>query len=43
MPKIPGVNHPTEYDDDPGKPLPAADAFDIVSGDFPELAERLGC
>ena len=37
------VHRPTEYDDDPDKPVPAPDAFDIVAGDFLELAERLGC
>jgi 2-haloacid dehalogenase len=37
------VHRPTEYDDAPDKPLPAADAFDIVVADFLELAARLGC
>lgn len=37
------VHRPTEYDDDPDKPLPAPDAFDIVAADFLELAARLGC
>jgi 2-haloacid dehalogenase len=37
------VHRPCEVDDDPDKPLPARDAFDIVVKDFLELAERLGC
>ncbi len=39
------VHRPTEYDDNAGKhrPSPAPDAFDIVAGDFLELAARLGC
>ena len=37
------VHRPSEYDDAPGKPPPAPDAFDIVASDFLELAERLGC
>ena len=37
------VHRPTEYDDDPNKPRPAPDVFDIVADDFLELAERLGC
>jgi 2-haloacid dehalogenase len=36
------VHRPREYDDDPDKPVPAPDAFDIVAKDFLELAERLG-
>jgi len=35
------VHRPTEYDDDPDKPIPAPGAFDIITGDFLELAERL--
>lgn len=37
------VHRPTEYDDDPDKPIPAPGAFDIVAGDFLELAQRVGC
>jgi 2-haloacid dehalogenase len=36
------VHRPCEYHDDPDKPVPAPDAFDIVASDFLELAERLG-
>ena len=37
------VRRPSAYDDDPGNPVPAPDAFDIVASDFLEPAERLGC
>ncbi len=37
------VHRPREYDDVADKPMPAADAFDIVAADFLELAGRLGC